>query len=137
MPLESRTSRLFKDLSLSFVKNPATDDLTVLTNERAISRSIMNLVLTIRGERFFNPNVGSKVYELLFENYLNENAIEVIQREIRQTIEQYEPRVELDSDAVLVEGNDSDNSIAIKITYRIVGQEIEPEVLEFVLQPLR
>ena len=137
MPLESRTSRYFKDLSLSFVKNPATDDLTTLTNERAITRSIRNLVTTIRGERFFEPDIGCDVNRLLFENYLNENSIKVIETEIRNTILQYEPRVELESDAVQVNPDDQGNAIAIKIKFSIVGLEAEQQVLEFVFQPLR
>ena len=137
MPLESRTSRSFKDLSISFVKNPATDDLTTLTNERAITRSIRNLVTTIRGERFFEPDIGCDVNRLLFENYLNENSIKVIETEIRNTILQYEPRVDLEPDAVQVDPDDQGNAIAIKIKFSIVGLEAEQQVLEFVFQPLR
>ncbi len=137
MPLESRTSRYFKDLSLSFVKNPATDDLTTLTNERAITRSIRNLVTTIRGERFFEPDIGCDVNRLLFENYLNENSIKVLENEIRNTILQYEPRVDLEPDAVEVAPDDEGNAIAIKIRFSIVGLEAEQQVLEFVFQPLR
>lgn len=137
MPLESRTSRFFKDFSLSFVKNPATDDVTTLTNERAISRSVRNLISTLQGERFFNAELGCKVNALLFENYLDENSIDVIQNEIRNTILRYEPRVELDTNAVVVNPDDEGNAIAIKITYKIVGLQIEPQQLEFVFQPLR
>jgi phage baseplate assembly protein W len=137
MPLESRTSRYFKDLSLSFVKNPATDDLTTLTNERAITRSIRNLVTTIKGERFFEPDLGCDVNRLLFENYLNENSIKVLETEIRNTILRYEPRVELETDAVRVDPDDEGNAIAIKVKFSIVGLEAEQQVLEFVFQPLR
>ena len=60
MPLESRTSRYFKDLSLSFVKNPATDDLTTLQLRSLAIRSIRNLVTTIRG-KVFEPDIGCDV----------------------------------------------------------------------------
>ena len=49
-----RISRAFKDISLSFDPHPVTKDLPVLTNERAIVRSVRNLVETIPTERFFN-----------------------------------------------------------------------------------
>jgi len=137
MPLESRTSRYFKDLSLSFVKNPATDDLTTLTNERAITRSIRNLVTTIRGERFFEPDIGCDVNNLLFENFLDENSIDVLQSEITQTILQYEPRVKLDPGAVQVTPDVEGSSISIRILFRIVGLDADQQVLEFVFQPLR
>tara|TARA_A200000159_G_scaffold143758_1_gene148171 strand:- start:21768 stop:22178 length:411 start_codon:yes stop_codon:yes gene_type:complete len=136
MPLE-RTSKPFKDISLSFVKNPATDDLTTLSNERAIARSIRNLVSTLRGERFFQPDLGCDVNNLLFENYLDLNSINVLEDEIRQTIEQYEPRVELNNKSVSVIGDPDNNAIAVKINFRIIGIEAQPQTLEFIFQPLR
>ena len=132
-----RTSKPFKDISLSFVKNPATDDVTTLSNERSIARSIRNLVSTLRGERFFQPDLGCDVNNLLFENYLDLNSINVLEDEIRQTIEQYEPRVELDSDSVTVIAEADNNEIAVKINFRIVGIEAQPQTLEFIFQPLR
>ena len=132
-----RTSKPFKDISLSFVRNPATDDVTTLSNERAIARSIRNLVSTLRGERFFQPDLGCDVNNLLFENYLDLNSINVLEDEIRQTIEQYEPRVELDSDSVTVIAEADNNEIAVKINFRIIGIEAQPQTLEFIFQPLR
>ena len=61
----TRISRSFKDISLSFDPHPVTKDLSVLTNERAIIRSVRNLVETIPTERFFNPTLGSNVLGLL------------------------------------------------------------------------
>ena len=55
----TRKSRAFKDISLSFSPHPVTKDLPVLTNERAITRSVRNLVETIRSERFFNSLLGT------------------------------------------------------------------------------
>ena len=132
-----RTSKPFKDISLSFVRNPATDDVTTLSNERAIARSIRNLVSTLRGERFFQPDLGCDVNNLLFENYLDLNSINVLEDEIRQTIEQYEPRVELDSDSVTVIAEADNNEIAVKINFRIIGIEAQTQTLEFIFQPLR
>ena len=132
-----RTSKPFKDISLSFVKNPATGDVTTLSNERAIARSIRNLVSTLRGERFFQPDLGCDVNNLLFENYLDLNSINVLEDEIRQTIEQYEPRVELDSDSVTVIAEPDNNEIAVKINFRIIGIEAQTQTLEFIFQPLR
>ena len=67
MPVE-RISRGFKDISMSFEINPISSDLIATQNETAIARSVRNLVLTRPGERFFNPNLGSRVYESLFDN---------------------------------------------------------------------
>ena len=67
MPLD-RISRGFKDISLTLKKNPLTRDLLVLKNEYAIARSVQNLVLTIQGEKPFDPDFGCAVNRLLFEN---------------------------------------------------------------------
>jgi phage baseplate assembly protein W len=136
MPLELVTSKQFKDISLSFVKNPTTGDCVSLSNSRAISRAVRNLVSTIRGERFFEPDIGCGVNALLFTNSLDENSREVIRSEIKQTIKEFEPRVELDDVVVNASPYDS-NSVDIKITYRIIGISPDIETLEFVFQPLR
>ena len=67
MPLQ-RVSQGFKDLSMTFKRNPLNRDLIVLKNENAIARSIRNIVFTLPGEKFFNENFGSNVSKLLFEN---------------------------------------------------------------------
>ena len=55
----TRISRSFKDISLSFEPHPVTKDLPVLKNERAIIRSVRNIVETIPTEKFFNPLFAS------------------------------------------------------------------------------
>ena len=55
MPLE-RVSQGFKDISMTFQSNPLNSDLIALRNENAISRSIRNIVFTLPGEKFFNPD---------------------------------------------------------------------------------
>ena len=53
--MNTRISRSFKDISLSFNAHPITKDLTIIKNENAIKRSVRNLVQTIPKERYFNP----------------------------------------------------------------------------------
>ena len=74
----TRISRTFKDISLSFDPHPVTKDLPVLTNERAIVRSIRNLVQTIPTERFFNLTLGSNVRKSLFD-FVDYGTASVIQ----------------------------------------------------------
>ena len=66
MPLE-RVSQGFKDISMSFKANPLNDDLIALKNANAISRSIRNSVFTVPGEKFFQPEFGSRVPQSLLE----------------------------------------------------------------------
>ena len=84
MPVE-RISRGFKDLSMSFQVNPINSDLIATKNETAIARSVRNLITTRPGERFFNPNLGSRVYETLFDN-LDEISASDIKDEILSLI---------------------------------------------------
>ena len=87
---KQRTSRAFKDISLSFSPHPVTKDLPVLLNERAIVRSVRNLVETIPTERFFDSDLGTDVRASLFENF-NATTVTIIEDQVRSTIRRYEP----------------------------------------------
>jgi phage baseplate assembly protein W len=133
MPVE-RVSRGFKDLSMSFQVNPINYDLIALKNESAIARSIRNLVLTYPGERFFNENLGSKVSRSLFEN-IDEISSSVIKDEIENTINNYEPRVDLID--VIVDPDYDNNNFNVTVNYYIIGIDVLPQQLSFALQPTR
>ena len=62
----TKISRAFKDISLSFKKHPVTNDVTVLRNEDAIKKSVINLTRTRINERFFNDLLGTSVADNLF-----------------------------------------------------------------------
>lgn len=133
MPLE-RVSKGFKDISMTFQSNPLTSDLIALKNESAIARSIRNIVFTLPGEKFFNPNFGSKVSKVLFEN-VDEISSSNIRDEIAISIINYEPRVSL-KDVIVSPDFDNNNFNAI-IVYEVIGADIPAQQLEFVLQPTR
>jgi len=133
VPLE-RISQGFKDISMSFQTNPLTSDLIAMKNENAIARSVKNIVFTNPGEKFFNPRFGSRITESLFENADDLTAIE-IQKQIEESINKYEPRVNLRS--VEAFANIDGNAFDVVITYDIIGADIQPQQLEFVLQPTR
>ena len=133
MPLE-RVSQGFKDLSMTFQSNPLNDDLIALKNANAIARSLRNIVFTLPGEKFFNPNFGSRITESLFEN-IDEISATVIVDEIRESIDNYEPRVELID--VIVNPDYENNGFNVNIVYEIIGIEIPAQELQFVLQSNR
>ena len=133
MPLE-RVSQGFKDLSMTFQSNPLNDDLIALKNANAIARSIRNIVFTTPGEKFFDPSFGSRITESLFEN-IDEITATIIVDEIRESIENYEPRVQLID--VLVFPNYDNNAFDVNIVYEIIGIEIPAQELQFVLQSSR
>ena len=129
MPIE-RVSKQFKDISLSFNVNPLNYDLIVIKNETAIARSVRNLVYTTIGERFLNPNLGSNVTRALFES-LDSITANVIQSEIKTTIDNYEPRVNLVS--VKVTPDYDTLEFNVTITYDIIGIDALRQQLQFAL----
>jgi len=129
-----RVSIGFKDLSMTFQVNPLNYDLITLKNENAIARSLRNLVLTYPGERFFNQNLGSKVSRSLFEN-IDDISSTIIRDEIINTINNYEPRVDLIG--VDVKPNYDDGEFNVTIRYTIVGIDVPAQRLSFPLQPTR
>jgi|TARA_A100001388_G_C28444313_1_gene345650 phage baseplate assembly protein W len=129
---QQRVSQSFKDISMSFETNPLNEDLIALKNSSAIARSIRNIVFTQPGEKFFNPEFGSRVSESLFE-VVDEVSTIAIRDEIRSSIINYEPRVNLLD--VLVNPNPDENEMNVTIKYEIVGIDIPPQQLDFVLLP--
>ena len=133
MPVQRRSIG-FKDLSASFENNPLNNDLIGLRNENAIARSVRNLVQTIQGERPFQPVLGSNVQNLLFDN-MDKLTASAIKQEIINTIENYEPRVEMGE--VTVEPNYDNNEFQVSVQYYIVGIDVPEQELSFVLESTR
>lgn len=130
MPLE-RKVKPYKDISLSFGINPLNSDLIDLKNIDAINRSIQNLILTNRGERFFNQNLGSSITGLLFES-VNRITAKSIETAIIDTFRLYEPRVNIIE--LEVTPNDDEYTYNVKIVYEIIGIFADAQQLTFVLQ---
>ena len=130
----NRTSRAFKDINLSFTPHPVTKDLTILKNENAIKRSVRNLVQTIPTERFFNSSLGSEVRDSLFD-FVDFGTASVIQDQILNTIENFEPRV--DNVSVEVEPRPDLNEFEVTVFFDIVGQEIPTQEFTFMLEATR
>ena len=133
MPVQ-RVSKPFKDISATFQTNPLNSDLIALKNENAISRSIRNLILTQPGDKPFEPDLGSEVYESLFES-LDQITASSIQQQIENTVIKYEPRVSLKR--VVVDANLYKNAFDVEINYRIVGLDIQPQRIQFALELTR
>ena len=130
----TRKSRAFKDISLSFSPHPMTKDLPVLTNERAIVRSVRNLVETIPTERFFQPNLGTEIRDTLFENF-SRQTVNIIEDQVRDTVRAFEPRV--GDVGVEVVANPDRNSFEVKVLFEIRGLEVAPQSFTFILEPSR
>ena len=127
---EKYVSRGFKDLAISFNANPSTGDFGVVKNENAIKQSVRNLILTMFGERPFQPSIGSSVKMLLFEPW-DPFAVDTIKSEIFNVIKRLEPRVRCTG--VGLRDESDINSVHISIDYTIVGQQ-EVQNIDFLLE---
>ena len=133
MPLE-RVSQGFKDVSMTFQRHPLTSDIIALKNESAIARSVRNIVFTVPGEKPFDEDFGSQISQALFEN-INDISANIIKSEIQSSLKRYEPRVNVRE--VEVNPNFDQNEFNVIIVYEIIGADVPPQELQFVLQSTR
>ena len=105
-----------------------------MKNERAIKKSVSNIVQTIPGEKFFDPAFGSEVYGLLFENADVTDSIR-IENQIISALSRFEPRV----DNVRVKANPAvdRNEFDVTVFYDIIGQEFPTQEYTFILEATR
>ena len=127
-------SRSFKDISLSFARHPVTNDVIALKNEDAIKKSVVNLVRTRLGERFFNDLLGTSVENSMFE-LQNSGISSFLQEEITSLLNNFEPRIKLRT--VFIDEPADTNDLNINISYDIVWLPFPTQNIEFILQPTR
>lgn len=130
----TRVSRSFKDISLSFEPHPVTKDLAILKNERAIIRSVRNIVETIPTERYFNSSLGSEVRSSLFDN-VDFATVGIIRDDIINAIENFEPRVS--NVQVDIDPEFDNNSLEVTVIFDIVGQDLPTQEYTFILEATR
>ena len=129
-----RKSRAFKDISLSFSPHPVTKDLPVLVNERAVTRSVRNLVETIPTERFFNSIIGTDIRDTLFSNFDRMNVM-MIEDQIREVLGNFEPRVS--NVGATVKARPDDNTLEVTVFFDITGLDLPQQSFAFILEPTR
>ena len=129
-----KISRTFKDISLSFEPHPITKDLPVLMNERAIARSVRNLVETIPTERPFNPFLGSNVRSSLFE-FVDYGTASNIKDQIETSVKNWEPRV--DNLVVNVDPQPDNNAFDCTVIFDIIGLDVPTQQFTFLLEATR
>ena len=130
----TRISRSFKDISLSFEPHPVTKDLPVLKNERAIIRSVRNIVETIPTEKFFNSTFGSDVYRSLFD-FVDFGTASIIQEQIKTALNNFERRI--NNVKVEVEPRPDDNNFEVTVIFDIIGQDFPKQEFSFILEATR
>ncbi len=130
----TRISRKFKDISLSFVRNPVTNDILTINDADAIKKSVINLVRTRVGERFFNSLIGSRVENSMFELQTPEVSYS-LELDIKTLLKNFERRISLSS--VLVTYPEDSNDLNVRISYNVIGLPVPTQTVDFILQPTR
>jgi phage baseplate assembly protein W len=113
----TKATKNFIDLDLSFKVNPFTKDLYLKTDEEAVKTAVKHLILTKNFERPFQPEIGTQVTALMFENYTSAVKI-AMERTIRETIEKYEPRVRLVDIRITENLENNDLSVTVVFTLK-------------------
>ena len=134
----SKTTFVYKDISLYFTPNPVTGDVTQITDVQDIKRSVRNLVLTNRWDRPFHPEIASRVRESLFEMF-TPVTFNIIRNAIEDVLRIYEPRVDV-TDVVVEdpEFNRMDaNTLPIKIFFTLKNAPETLENVNVVLERIR
>ena len=127
------SARSFKDLDLNFTAHPIRKDINKFTNEYAVINSVKNLILTNHYERPFRPEHGSNIRRMLFEN-LDTVTAASIEREITQTILNFEPRVRIEQ--IIVTPRYDENAYSVQMTFSIINRT-EPISINFLLERIR
>ena len=128
-----KPTRLYKDIDLSFTKNPNTRDVNKKLDVQAVKQAIKILVNTQFYERPFNPKFGSQVRALLFD-LMDEQTARILATTLQLAIENFEPRAKVED--IICRPNFEQNSYDIQILFFVVGVR-EQQNLELVLERLR
>ena len=127
------STRNFRDLDLNFAIHPITKDVNIYKAEYAVINSVKNLILTNHFEKPFQPEVGSNIRRLLFENVDSIMAAQ-IEREIEETINNFEPRVQISS--VIAIHAPEENGYKIKLEFFVINNP-DPITINFFLERIR
>jgi len=114
----TRNKDFFSDFESNLERIPGREDIARRVNEQAVRDSIRNLVLTDRGERLFQPDIGCDIRGSLFEN-IDQNTILILKENIKSTIKQYEPRCVVQD--VIVNANIDRHEVFVKIIFSVIN----------------
>ena len=128
------TFATFKDLSVTFKKHPVSDDLVQVKDKAAVVQSISNLLLTNKGERPFQPELGCDLRRMLFEplDYATSAQIKSV---VAEVINKYEPRVKVDN--IYCFPDYDNNGYEVELSYTLVGRDDNAITVDFFLERTR
>ena len=128
--MATSNNTIFSDIDPFFDANPVSKDVNRITNEAAIRQSILNLILTEKDERVFQPNLFCGIKEDLFD-LITPISAENIREKIVNVLRRYEPRIE--ELTVNVRANPDQNGYDVKISY-LPRKSLNLKTIEFFLE---
>lgn len=129
----TKQKEYFSDFLTGFDMTPFGNQLGRVTNDQAVNQSLRNLIKTSLGERLFQPTIGSDIYAMIFENNYPE-VITELELFIKNTIDNNEPRVNLEG--VEIKDQSNENALEISIYYTLINNP-EPITLTVLLKRVR
>ena len=128
------TFQTFKDLSITFKKHPVTNVLVQVKDKAAIVQAMTSLILTNKGERLFQPEIGCDVSGMLFEP-LDFGTAGLIKSSIKETLDRFEQRISVND--ILCTPDYDNNGYSVEVFYTIVGRDDQPVGIQFFLERTR
>ena len=122
----SLSTRTYKDLAFSMFANPMSGDIGKSIGATAVKRAIVGILKTNFNERVFQPEFGSNIRALLFEqmNPITEQRMKIA---VEEAVRRHEPRAQIIG--VVVEGQEEQNRYLVKVLFNL-SSESEPQELE-------
>jgi|TARA_R110000796_G_scaffold56331_1_gene130606 phage baseplate assembly protein W len=130
-PLTQRV--VYSDFFTDLDKHPIRSTVLRKTNVDAVKQSLRNLMLTDKGERLFQPNLGGNIRAMLFENITAQTFL-TMQEHIKDVIAAHEPRADVID--VYIAQTSQEHEVQITIVFRVVNVQ-EPVTLELLLERVR
>jgi phage baseplate assembly protein W len=125
--------KLYSDIDFAFNRAPGRNDIILSYDEMAVIRAVRYLLLTKNYERPFQPNIGSRLEQLLFEpiSFVTATAIRT---EIETTLTNHEPRVDLKTITVTEQPDQNAYSVSIEF---YIGNNSQPTAINLILERTR
>jgi phage baseplate assembly protein W len=124
---------IYSDFLVDMNPHPVSGALLRFVNEKAVTRSIRNLILTTPGERLYQPDIGSGIRALLFEP-MSQFTANALRKMIEDTIRKYETRAQILG--VEVRSDEDSNRYVVTIVYMLINKQ-EPISVNVTLQRVR
>lgn len=125
--------KIYSDIDFRFTRTPGRNDIALSYDEMAVIRSIRYLLLTRNFERPFQPDLGSRINDLLFEP-VDPFTSSSLKNEIETTIKNFEPRVIINDIKIFEQPDENSYSVTLEF---FIGNNTQPTAINLTLERTR